>query len=304
MPEDFHHYLRACQQRVNTALETRLPSLTAPAERLKSAMRYSVQNGGKRVRATLVYAGAEAVGCCTKDSCPNHDALDVAACAVELIHAYSLIHDDLPAMDDDELRRGQPTCHIAYDEATAILAGDALQTLAFEILASAPLPAETRLALISTLSTASGYAGMVGGQILDMEGENRSATSPSSLKELEQIHRHKTGALICASVKMGALIAKANETQLKKLEDYALAIGLAFQVIDDILDVEGSTEALGKTSGADEAHHKSTYPSLLGLSGAKQKASELHQEALLALKDIEQADHLRQLSTFIVERQG
>jgi geranylgeranyl diphosphate synthase type II len=304
LSDDFHHYLRACQHRINQALETCLPVATAPAERLKAAMRYSVQNGGKRVRATLVYASAEAIGCCSKDSCPNHDALDVAACAVELIHAYSLIHDDLPAMDDDALRRGLPTCHIAYDEATAILAGDALQTLAFEMLAGAPLPAETRLALITTLSQASGHAGMVGGQVLDMEGENRSATSMLGLKDLEQIHRHKTGALICASVRMGALIAKADPTQLQKLENYALAIGLAFQVVDDILDIEGSTEALGKTSGADQALHKSTYPALLGLSGAKQKATELHREALDALQAMEEAGRLRQLSAFVIERQG
>jgi len=202
------------------------------------------------------------------------------------------------------LRRGLPTCHIAYDEATAILAGDALQALAFEILAQSPLPAETRLALITTLSAAAGYAGMVGGQALDLEGENRSASSALTLNELEQIHRHKTGALICASVRMGALIAKANEEQLARLENYARAIGLAFQVIDDILDIEGSTAALGKTSGADQALNKSTYPALLGLKGAKQKATELHQEALLALLGMKEADHLRQLSAFIVERQG
>lgn len=302
--DDFHHYLRTAQRRVNQALENCLPAATTPAERLKAAMHYSVQNGGKRVRATLVYASAEAIGCCSKEDCPNREALDVAACAVELIHAYSLIHDDLPAMDDDALRRGLPTCHIAYDEATAILAGDALQTLAFEILANAALPADLRLALITTLCAASGHAGMVGGQVLDLEGENRSATAMLGLNELEQIHRHKTGALICASVRMGALIAGANATQLQQLENYALAIGLAFQVVDDILDIEGSTEALGKTSGADQALHKSTYPALLGLGGAKQKAAELHREALDALHTMEKADRLRQLSAFIVERQG
>ena len=310
MPEtpisgSFQHYLQDCQRRVNAALEACLPAAIAPAARLKAAMRYSVQNGGKRVRATLVYAGAEAVGCCSDSDCPQRQALDVAACALELIHAYSLIHDDLPAMDNDELRRGLPTCHIAYDEATAILAGDALQTLAFEILAQAPLPAELRLALITSLSSASGHAGMVGGQILDLDGENRVDTSSAlSLAELEQIHRHKTGALICASVRMGALIAKASVTQLQQLQRYALAIGLAFQVVDDILDVEGSTEALGKKAGADLALNKSTYPALLGLAGAKHKANELHQEALQALQGMDGADRLRQLSAFIVERQG
>lgn len=296
--------MQDCQRRVNAALEIYLPAALAPAARLKAAMRYSVQNGGKRVRATLVYAGAEAVGCCSDSDCPNHQALNAAACALELIHAYSLIHDDLPAMDDDDLRRGLPTCHIAYDEATAILAGDALQTLAFEILAEAALPAELRLALIATLSTASGHAGMVGGQVLDLDGENRQDTSALSLAELEQIHRHKTGALISASVRMGALIAKASAAQLQQLHNYALAIGLAFQVVDDILDIEGSTEALGKKAGADLALNKSTYPALLGLAGAKRKAEELHQEALRALQGMDKADRLRQLSAFIVERQG
>jgi len=298
MPEIFQAYLQSCQQRVNRALESCLPAGTPPAERLKSAMRYSVQNGGKRVRATLVYASAESVGCCSDDSCPNHHALDTAACAVELIHAYSLIHDDLPAMDNDDLRRGLPTCHIAYDEATAILAGDALQTLAFEILAAVSLPADTRLALITTLAQASGFGGMVAGQVLDMEGENRKP----DLRELELIHRHKTGALIRASVRMGALIAKADATQLRHLDHFAQAIGLAFQVIDDILDVEGSTETLGKTAGADQALHKSTYPALLGLDGARQKAAGLHETATTALADFKTADRLRQLSAFMVER--
>jgi geranylgeranyl pyrophosphate synthase len=295
---DFQKYLQACQQRINSALDQQLPVAVAPAEKLKQAMRYSVQNGGKRVRATLVYASAEAMGCCSDDSCKNRDTLDTAACAVELIHAYSLIHDDLPAMDDDDLRRGVPTCHIAFDEATAILAGDALQTLAFELLAKSSLPAELRLALITTLAEASGYQGMIGGQLLDLEGENRQL----SLAALEQIHRHKTGALIRASVHMGALVAGAAAQQLGQLDTYARAIGLAFQVTDDILDVEGSTATLGKTAGADQALNKSTYPALLGLAGAKQKAAELHQQALSALAGLKQPGHLRQLSAFIVER--
>jgi geranylgeranyl pyrophosphate synthase len=295
---DFQHYLKACQQRIHHALEQCLPPVTAPAGKLKQAMRYSVQNGGKRVRATLVYASAEAIGCCSDDSCKNRDTLDTAACAVELIHAYSLIHDDLPAMDNDNLRRGVPTCHIAFDEATAILAGDALQTLAFELLAQTALPAELRLALITTLAEASGYHGMVGGQILDLDGENRQL----SLNELEQIHRHKTGALICASVRMGALVAGATALQLEQLDTYARAIGLAFQVTDDILDVEGSTAALGKTAGADQALNKSTYPALLGLASAKQKATELYQQAGSALAGLKQPEHLRQLSAYVVER--
>jgi len=281
-----------------------------PAARLKSAMTYSVQNGGKRVRATLVYASSEALGCCRDEQgCPNRSALDKAACAVEFIHAYSLIHDDLPAMDDDQLRRGKPTCHIAYDEATAILAGDALQALAFETLASIEdIDANTRLALITTLAKASGHAGMVGGQMLDLAGENRQL----NLSELEQIHRHKTGALIQASVHMGALITRFRKAQsgtfisdraMNQLEDYAAAIGLAFQVKDDILDVAGDTATLGKTAGADQAHHKSTYPALLGLEGARHKAQSLHEAAIHALKDFsDDAEPLRQLSAFIIGR--
>lgn len=310
MTEDFAHYLQACQQRVARALQHSLPLATEPAARLKSAMAYSVQNGGKRVRATLVYASAEALGCCPdENSCPNNLALDQAACAVEFIHAYSLIHDDLPAMDNDTLRRGKPTCHIAYDEATAILAGDALQTLAFSTLAAMnDLDAATRLALVSTLAEASGHQGMVGGQMLDLAGENCQL----DLSALEQIHRYKTGALIRASVQLGALITRYRKTQagadipdqaLAKLDDYAAAIGLAFQVTDDILDVEGHTATLGKTSGVDQLLHKSTYPALLGLPAAKQKARDLHSRALAALSDFgPAADPLRQLSTFIIQR--
>jgi len=310
MTEDFSLYLGGCQARVAKALDACLPPVAEPAARLKSAMAYSVQNGGKRVRATLVYASSEALGCCRDEQgCPNHSALDKAACAVEIIHAYSLIHDDLPAMDDDQLRRGKPTCHIAYDEATAILAGDALQTLAFETLTGIEdIDANTRLALIATLAKASGHGGMVGGQLLDLDGENRQL----NLSELEQIHRHKTGALIQASVRMGALITRFRKAQsgtfisdkaMSQLEDYAAAIGLAFQVTDDILDVAGDTATLGKTAGADQAHHKSTYPALLGLEGARQKAQSLHETALHALKDFgDNAEPLRQLSAFIIGR--
>lgn len=297
--ESFQAYLGACQLRVNQALEQHLPITAPPADRLKSAMRYGVQNGGKRVRATLVYASAEAVGCCSDDTCPQRAALDAAAAALECMHAYSLIHDDLPAMDDDTLRRGKPTCHIAYDEATAILAGDALQTLAFQLLAEAPLPAETRLALIAALADASGHKGMVGGQALDLEGENCALP----LGDLELIHSLKTGALICASVHMGALIAKADATQLAKLDDYARAIGLAFQVVDDILDIESDTATLGKTAGADQALQKSTYPALLGLDGAREKTKKLHANALNALDHFgPSANRLREMSIYIVER--
>ena len=294
----FEQYLLLNQQRVERALEHLLPAATEPAIKLKQAMRYSVQNGGKRVRATLVYASAEAIGCCSDDTCKQRDNLDLVACALECIHAYSLIHDDLPAMDDDDLRRGKPTCHIAFGEATAILAGDALQTFAFELLCQATLAAETRLELVHTLARASGAAGMVGGQQLDLEGENQQLT----LGALERIHRLKTGALIAASVRSGALVAGASPAQLSQLEHYARAIGLAFQVTDDILDVESDTATLGKTAGADQALHKSTYPALLGLDGAKQKARDLHQQALAHLVGLKQTDTLAQLATFIVER--
>ena len=297
----FLDYLTRCHQRVNQALDTCMPVAEPPAATLKKAMRYSVQNGGKRVRASLVYASAEAVGCCRDDTCKNKASLDAAACAVELIHAYSLVHDDLPAMDDDALRRGQPTCHIAFDEATAILAGDALQTLAFECLTTAALSPDSRVELIRTLAAASGHAGMVGGQALDLEGEGLQVP----LEDLELMHRNKTGALIRASARMGGLIANASPAQLAALDAYAAAIGLAFQVIDDILDVEGDTTTLGKAKGADAALHKSTYPSLLGLEAARHKAQELHRSAIAALAGFgSSAAPLRQLADFVIDRKN
>ncbi len=293
----FSDYLEQCQQRVGTALNYHLPAVAAPAERLKSAMHYSVLSGGKRVRASLVYASAGVFAGRPSQNLQNN--LDLAACAVELIHAYSLIHDDLPSMDNDDLRRGKPTCHIAYDEATAILAGDALQTLAFELLGKLDTDAGHQLNLIKTLASASGYAGMVGGQVLDIEAENNAP----GLDGLEQIHRLKTGALIGASVRCGALLTQATETELEALDSYAAAIGLAFQVQDDILDVTGKTEELGKQQGADEQLNKATYPGLLGLDGAIAKAQQLHRDALTALEGFGPgAEPLRQLSSFIIER--
>jgi farnesyl diphosphate synthase/geranylgeranyl diphosphate synthase type II len=260
-------------------------------------MRYSALNGGKRVRAALVYASAEAI---SGENLPG--ACDAPACAVELIHAYSLVHDDLPAMDDDALRRGQPTCHIAFDEATAILAGDALQTLAFGCLASdSQLTADLRCQLISVLASASGHSGMVAGQDMDLAAEDNTI----NLDELESLHIHKTGALIRASVTMGALVAGATPDQLATLHQFSDAIGLAFQVQDDILDIEGSTESLGKAQGADLALNKSTYPSLIGLDAAKERAAALECEALVALDAFgEKGAHLRTLARFIVERKS
>ena len=294
MTTDFQQFLQQSQQRVTNALENILPTAVEPAQKLKQAMRYSALNGGKRVRATLVYAAAMSIA----GEVPTYT--DNIACALELIHAYSLVHDDLPAMDDDALRRGQPTCHIAFDEATAILVGDALQTLAFECLAKTELPAELRCELILSLAQASGAAGMVAGQSMDLSAENRQIALP----ELEALHQHKTGALIRASVRCGALAVGANSTQLAALDRYAAAIGLAFQVQDDILDIESSTEQLGKQQGSDLSLNKSTYPSLLGLAVAKQHAKTLYDDAITALNDFgDKGMLLRELAHYIIARQ-
>jgi farnesyl diphosphate synthase len=292
---ELHRFMRDCRSRVETALDHWLPKggITPPA--LHQAMRYSVLEGGKRVRAVLAYATGQALGV-------SPGELDGPACAVELIHAYSLIHDDLPAMDDDDLRRGKPTCHRAFDEATAILAGDALQALAFYILAHDPAMPDNptaRLAMIEHLALASGSRGMAGGQAIDLASEGQQL----DLAELENMHIHKTGALIRASVRLGALSAAPGAEQLDALDHYAKCIGLAFQIRDDILDIEGDTETLGKQQGADIARNKSTYPALLGLDEARQHARELHEEAVgrLALFG-DEADPLRWLSAYIVER--
>lgn len=283
------------QQRVNTALDTWLPAATIQPTRLHEAMRYAVLNGGKRIRPLLVYLTGQTLSV-------NPTSLDGLAGAVELIHAYSLVHDDLPAMDDDDLRRGKPTCHKAFDEATAILVGDALQTLAFYILShDSHLPTTSqRLAMINTLALASGSRGMVGGQAIDMEAIDQSLT----LAELENMHIHKTGALIRASVKLGALAhPKLDDNCLAKLDHYAKCIGLAFQIQDDILDIEANTETLGKVQGADIAHHKVTYPALLGLRGAKQMAAELIEQALGSLSDFDdKAEPLRWMANYIITR--
>ncbi|MCY1201879.1 Farnesyl diphosphate synthase [compost metagenome] len=291
-------YQARCQERVDAALaELFIPPL-APLERLYQAMRYSVVNGGKRVRPLLVYAACEALG-------GDAACADGAACAVELIHAYSLVHDDLPAMDDDDLRRGQPTTHIAFDEATAILAGDGLQALAFEVLADPmrnPHDAETRLAMIASLGHAAGPAGMVGGQAIDLGSVGLKLDQAA----LEAMHRHKTGALIEASVRLGALASgQADPASLAALRIYARAIGLAFQVQDDILDVESDTATLGKTQGKDQAHDKPTYPALLGLDNAKAYALELRDQALRATANLgDAAEPLRTLARYIVERRS
>ncbi|MBD2835510.1 (2E,6E)-farnesyl diphosphate synthase [Pseudomonas sp. JM0905a] len=291
-------YQARCQERVDAALAELFVPPLAPLDRLYQAMRYSVVNGGKRVRPLLVYAACEALG-------GDAARADGAACAVELIHAYSLVHDDLPAMDDDDLRRGQPTTHIAFDEATAILAGDGLQALAFEVLADPmrnPQDAEIRLAMIASLSHAAGPAGMVGGQAIDLGSVGLKLDQAA----LEAMHRHKTGALIEASVRLGALASgQADPASLAALRIYARAIGLAFQVQDDILDVESDTATLGKTQGKDQAHDKPTYPSLLGLDNAKAYALELRDQALRATTNLgDAAEPLRALARYIVERRS
>jgi geranylgeranyl diphosphate synthase type II len=257
-------------------------------------MRYSVLGGGKRVRPALCMAAARAMG-------SDESTALAPACALELIHAYSLVHDDLPAMDDDDLRRGRPTAHIAFDEASAILAGDALQTLAFALLSDAPaLSDRQRVTMISELARASGHQGMVGGQAIDLESVGRQL----SVAQLEAMHRHKTGALIEASVRLGALTSETvTECQLSNLTDYASALGLAFQVQDDLLDIEGDTEVIGKRQGSDAARAKPTYPALLGIEGARQHLARLLDEALSALESFDsEADTLRAMADYVVAR--
>lgn len=296
MSNALKEYFSLCQNRIESALDERLPNELILPQRLHQAMRYSVLEGGKRMRPMLTYCAGKALGIA-------QEALDGPACAVEFIHVYSLIHDDLPAMDDDDLRRGKATCHVAFDEATAILAGDALQALAFEILAHDPsinATAEGRLKMIVALTKASGSQGMVGGQAIDLESVGTQLTLP----ELENMHIHKTGALIRASVTM-ATLAKSDVDPIvaTKLDNYAKCIGLSFQVKDDILDEESDTATLGKTQGKDKDNNKPTYPALLGMVGAKQKALELHEMALDNLSAFgAEADLLRDLSLYIIQR--
>ncbi|WP_300729654.1 (2E,6E)-farnesyl diphosphate synthase [Pseudomonas sp.] len=289
-------YQGSSQARVNASLERLFVAPAPELERLYEAMRYSVMNGGKRVRPLLAYAACEALGGAPEQA-------NGAACAVELIHAYSLVHDDLPAMDDDDLRRGQPTTHKAFDEACAILAGDGLQSLAFSALLDpqlTPLSADIRLRMVTGLALSAGPAGMVGGQAIDLGSVGIKLDQTA----LEFMHRHKTGALIEASVQLGALASgQACDDTLHALNVYARAIGLAFQVQDDILDVESDTATLGKRQGADIARDKPTYPALMGLEGAKAYALELCDQALVALQSFDTAaEPLRALALYIVNR--
>jgi geranylgeranyl pyrophosphate synthase len=286
----------ACQIRIEAVLERALTLPDPGTERLRAAMRYSVLGAGKRLRPTLVYLTGESFGA-------PPGALDAPAAAVELIHVYSLVHDDLPAMDDDDLRRGRPTCHRAYDEGTAILVGDALQALAFAVLTNEPMTgvsAQVRLEMIRVLARATGTGGMAGGQAIDLAAVGGTL----SVAAIENMHRRKTGALIEASVLLGALAAGVAEgPELTVLRRFGAEIGLAFQIQDDILDVEGDPRLLGKSIGADAAHAKPTYPSTVGLAAARARASELRDAAIAALAPLgARGGALTELANFIVDR--
>ncbi len=285
--------LDAWRARIEAVLEAALPAAEQPPTGLHQAMRYAVLGGGKRLRPLLVYAAGHACGA-------EIDRLDAPAAAVELIHAYSLVHDDLPAMDDDALRRGQATVHIAFDEATAILAGDALQSLAFAILAEAPAEASLRVEWLRSLAQASGAAGMCGGQALDMAATDNGGLA---LPQLERMHALKTGALIRAAMRLGALAGGATPAALATLDEVAAALGLAFQIRDDILDVEGESATLGKTAGKDAAQAKATYPAVLGMAESKSRLAALHARMDDALRDFDsRADALRALAALAVQR--
>ncbi len=297
MSHKFQSRLDAYQKRVDAVLDKYLPSEDPPEHNLAEAIRYSVIGGGKRIRPAMVYAAGEAMGVST-------DLLDIPACAVEMIHAYSLIHDDLPAMDDDDLRRGRPTCHKAFDEATAMLAGDALQAMAYEILAKddhKELTAEHWIEMLSLLTETSGAHCMAGGQAVDLASVGKKLT----LEQLEHMHQLKTGALIRASILLGGMCKQdINQQELDILSEYALCIGLSFQIQDDILDVISDTETLGKPQGSDQEQEKPTFPAIIGLEESKRRALEQHETALKILEPLDQkADSLRQLSAYIVERQ-
>ena len=284
------------RNRVDQALQNHLPEDNQTGTTLEAAMRYATLNGGKRVRPVLVYATGKAF-----DADP--EILDVPACAIEYMHAYSLVHDDLPSMDDDDLRRGNPTCHIKYGEATAILAGDALQALAFTTLAISlkdKLDAHTIIEMMDELGRASGIEGMAAGQAIDLQAVGQTL----DLQQLESMHRCKTGALIKASVILGATCAQVTDpTTLGNLRTYGDAIGLSFQIVDDILDVVGDTETLGKTQGADIALNKPTFPSIMGLDGARKHADQQRDRAIEALVGYgRDFDELRDLASYIVSR--
>ncbi|MGB5421710.1 MAG: polyprenyl synthetase family protein [Desulfobacterales bacterium] len=291
---DLKKYLRSKQQQVNDKLVQMLPP--AASSRIADAMGYSVMAGGKRLRPVLCLAATETVGGRSED-------VLITAVALELIHTYSLIHDDLPAMDDDVLRRGKHTCHVAFDEATAILTGDALLTLAFQLLASqegtAGVPAERQLQVIHAVAAAAGYKGMIGGQMADIGSEGKRI----ALSRLEQLHLMKTGALINAAILTGAILGGGTPEQIRHLDTYAQNIGLAFQITDDILNVEGDPALLGKAVGTDKEKKKSTYPAVLGLVESRKLAANRVKEALQALEHFDKkADPLRAVAQYVINR--
>ena len=291
-----HEYLTEQVQIVDRVLNEWVPASTVEPGIIHRAMRYSLFAGGKRIRPAMVIAAVRAVS-------DSPDGVENAAATVELIHTYSLIHDDLPALDNDDLRRGRPTCHRVFGEAMAILAGDALLTLAFEVLSRLPfIDAERKIRLVEELSRAAGtVGGMIGGQVNDLEGEGKR---PNALL-LESIHRAKTGALLRASVRMGAIYAGASQEELAAISEYGEHIGLAFQIIDDVLDVEEPSEALGKTAGKDEAQQKITFPAVYGLERSREMAEQERLAAHTSLQMFDdRADRLRQLADFIVQRKA
>lgn len=298
VPDSFASQLENWRARMEQALAARLPRTDQTPERLHAAMRYSVLGGGKRVRPILLLATARSLGLA-------EDQVEAAACALELVHVYSLVHDDLPSMDDDDLRRGRPTCHKAYDEATALLVGDALQSLAFELLArDAALPADPaiRVRLVELLARAIGSLGMAGGQAIDLEAEGRKL----AIGQVEEMHSLKTGALIRASVMMGAACAPALEPRLEQaLAGFAAPIGLAFQIQDDLLDVLSDTATLGKAAGADRERGKPTYPAILGVSASQEQMHRLHAQAIESLAPFGgRADALRGVTDWLLSRRN
>ncbi len=288
----FQEWLSAHSMRTESALEALLDSDQTTPNRLHEAMRYAAQGGGKRIRPLLVYA-AGSLGDATAE------ALDVAAVAIECIHAYSLVHDDLPCMDDDDLRRGRPTVHKAYDEATALLVGDALQTCAFEILANAKCEVDIRLLMISALAAASGSRGMAGGQAIDLDNVGKKL----DLNGLQQMHAMKTGALLSCAVELGGIAAHLNPTQMTCLKNYSQTLGLAFQMVDDVLDATADSQTLGKTAGKDAANDKPTYVTLMGLDYAQKQAKQLQAEAIASLEIFgSKGQALQDLALLVVNR--
>ena len=295
-PFQFQEWITAHSERTESTLDRLLDSAQVTPQRLHEAMRYAAQGGGKRIRPLLVYAAGE-LG--DQSSQEKNAALDAAAVAIECIHAYSLVHDDLPCMDDDDLRRGRPTVHKAFDEATALLVGDALQTRAFEILATAQCDMNNRLRMISALAAASGSRGMAGGQAIDLESVGKKL----DLAGLQQMHAMKTGALLSCAVELGGIAADLNANQLAQLQKYSKALGLAFQIVDDVLDATADSQTLGKTAGKDAANDKPTYVTLMGLDYAQKQAKELQETAISCLDGFgDQAQALKDLALLVVNR--